>query len=352
MPTAREVLKSVLLALPDMRRVFDQRDAALRDLAAIKGGGATTLDDGEAIRAFLLTFAFVKRGLPPVDGLSPRECAGFLQEMGWRAFAKGVVDAIAASSKDSWVRVNFNGVPLELPRYTLMTMRHCISPQPDGRINMLVETAHWERMRAELSEGSLFLDIGAATGAMSIPFALTVKTDARLVAFEPSRRARDYLAATAARNKAHDPAMKDLRIMACALSDAPGSLSFMELPEDETGDTPFLPEGSRLRVDEADTYENAANYQVDVSTLDALAGELDFASAKKIVMKIDVEGFEAMVLKGGIKTLAAHKPFMAIDIHGTPGGDGTQTTEAAVMAVITPFGYKVERLGHVLVCRA
>jgi FkbM family methyltransferase len=340
----RDLIKSLVLAAPPLRRVFEQRDAALAELAAIRSGSGSTVDAREAVRAFVATFAFAKRGLPPLSSMSDAECNAILQEMGWRAFARGAVDAIAASERDSWFRVLFNGVRLTLPRYTLMTMRHCIFTQPDGTLKMEVETRHWEKLRDELTDGALFLDVGAATGAMSIPFDLSVKKDIAIVAFEPSRRARDWLTATAERNGATRVTVSPL-----ALSDAAGSFEFFELPEDETGDTPFLPEGSRLRAAGEGEAGMGVAYPVTVSTLDAFMATEAPRGRSKLVIKVDVEGFEDKVLTGGLETIARHRPFFAIDIHNFPGR--AESTGPAVRAIAERFPYTVEQHGHVMVLR-
>ena len=43
-----------------------------------------------------------------------------------------------------------------------------------------------------------------------------------------------------------------------------------------------------------------------------------FAARKKTwpdIVKIDVEGYEGRVLKGGAKTFAAHRPFVLLELH-------------------------------------
>jgi FkbM family methyltransferase len=296
-----------------------------------------------AIGNFLGTFAFVK-----IDGIGePAELPSpkvqqLMQELGWRAISRGRVDALAHSTLDSWFMVELNGVRLELPRYTLMTMRHCIKGSADGRVDLLVENAHWEKLFSELSEGTRFLDIGAATGAMSVPFDIAVKDNIRIVAFEPSRRARPYLESTIARNK-----MQNVTVLPVALSDSTGLFEFIELPEDDTGTVPFLPEASRLSTaNETLNYPEQTSYPVEVTTLDSLGEQLRFSDARKLVVKIDVEGFEDKVLQGALETLKLYKPFLAIDIHVHPGSD--KQTDEACKAILVPMGYWIERLAHVM----
>ena len=48
-------------------------------------------------------------------------------------------------------------------------------------------------MKSKFGDNTVFLDIGAASGTMTVPYALSFAEGLRIVAFEPSRRARDYL---------------------------------------------------------------------------------------------------------------------------------------------------------------
>jgi FkbM family methyltransferase len=297
------------------------------------------------MRDFLGTFGFVKTDMPDWRTASPDEALPLAQELGWRAIVQGRFDAIAASSIDSWFRVRLNGVSLLLPRYTLMVMRACLTAGASRELSLLVETAHWEWMKSRFGDNTLFLDIGAAAGTMTIPYALSFPEGLRIVSFEPSRRARDYLDRTLTKNCA-----RNVTVLPFALSDTAGDLSFMELPEDSSGQVPYLPEASRLRLSTEELYPGAVGYDVEVRTLDSLSEQLRLREATTIVAKIDVEGFEAKVLKGALKILERFKPFLSIDIHNHPGR--LDPTDEACMAILRPLGYQFERLGHVLLASA
>ncbi len=305
-------------------------------------------DDGFSeggLRRFVGTFSFAKPGIPNWQFIPLEQMPDLAQELGWRALVRGRLDAIMASQIDAWFKVKLNGVTMVLPRYTLMTMRHCIGASADHIMELLVETNHSDRMKAEFVDGALFLDVGAATGAMTVPYALSLDKNVRIVAFEPSLRARDYLTATLERNHA-----KGVTVLPYALSDGEGSVDFMELPEDEVGDTPFLPEGSRLRTADEQLFAGAKPLTVAVTTLDSLAEQLDYAGATRIIVKIDVEGFEDKVLLGARAMLQRYKPFLSIDIHEHPGT--TKLTDEACQNILLPLGYQIERMGHVMLARA
>lgn len=316
---------------------------AKRDARQAKTASDASWEKG--LRDFLGTFGFVKTDMPDWRTAPPQEALPLAQELGWRAIVQGRIDAIAASSIDSWFRVRLNGVSLLLPRYTLMIMRDCLTASANRELSLLVETAHWEWMKSKFGDNTLFLDIGAAAGTMTVPYALSFPERLRIVSFEPSRRARNYLDRTLTQNGA-----RNVTVLPFALSDAPGDLSFMEFPEDPSGRVPFLPEASRLQLPTEELYPDALGYEVAVRTLDSLSEQLHLSEAETIVMKIDVEGFEDKVLKGALTTLERFKPFLSIDIHNHPGRP--DMTDGACMAILRPFGYQFERVGHVLLASA
>lgn len=135
-------------------------------------------------------------GVGATDALCVQDLNNLAHSLTRRALAYGRAEAVAQSSLDSWFRVKLNGVAFEMPRYTLMTMRHCISGSLDGGIELFVETAHWQRIQQELLGDAVFLDVGAAAGTMCVPYAIAGGSALRTFAFEPSRRARNYLEAT------------------------------------------------------------------------------------------------------------------------------------------------------------
>lgn len=362
----------VVLALPPLRRVKLQRDQLLaerremelrrdqllaehremelqrdqllgekRERLAERVALENRLRD-ESGSAFISVFRFLKPTLQPGDTATSEQRTAVAQELGWRAIAFGAVSAIEASD-EAWFRVELNGVPVVLPRYTLMTMRHCVHLDHAGHIRLLVETDHWQRMRALIEPGTLFLDVGAATGAMTVPYSITVPEGATLVAFEPSRRAMRHLRETLVRNGGSSR----VNLVAAAVSNMQGEAEFFEQPEDPTGEVPFLPESSRLGQRDDAFLSKAEAYSVDVITLDGLAGNLNFADRSRIVIKIDVEGYEVEVLKGATKLLTDHpNVFISTDIHNKPGS--AELTGPDVVSFLSNIGYKIETHGHVI----
>lgn len=257
--------------------------------------------------------------------------------------AKAVRRAVAAMLKSAeqfaWFQVHFNGYDCWLPAGTLRTMSHCYQLGTAGLPQLLVETEHLNWMISKLAPGGTFLDVGAATGATTLPIAMKFGSKVAVSAFEPANTARELLVNTLRRNR-----VEHVEVFDCAVSNFTGNAEFMQYGYDETDQTPFLPEASRLTATSNDT--GGSKYSVPVISLDS---RIDAIKGSPTVIKIDVEGFECLVLDGAQSILRMHRPYLSIDIHQDPF-DPTQMTEGNVRAILERFGYTFEKNGHVLLC--
>jgi FkbM family methyltransferase len=252
-----------------------------------------------------------------------------------------IVHLVRASEPGTYFKVVLNGASVWLPGDTLRTMAHCLHIRSeDGAVILRVETAHLMWMMERLKRGSTFLDVGAATGATTLPVAKRFGASVSIVAFEPSQRARRLLTETLIRNRL------EAEVKAAAVSDRIGDTEFCELPFDDTGNVPWQPESSSLFTAGVPGLA-ARTYTVPVTTLDAVSSTREFAGP--VVVKIDVEEFEVHVLRGAARFLAKHRPHLSIDIHREPFGDG-ETTEAACRKLLLRQGYHFETMGQVLLC--
>ncbi len=245
---------------------------------------------------------------------------------------------IVAAQPDAWFRCDFNGVDAWIPRDTLRTMVHCIHVRENGGIAVRVETGHLAWMMARLEQGGTFVDVGAATGATTLPIAIKFGKKVSVVAFEPATTARRLLGETLERNH-----LRDVSIVPKAVSSAIGTATFAEYGFDETGAVPFLPEASAILAQNIDR-SKARTFEIAVTTLDALLLE----GRSPVVVKIDVEGFEIEVLKGAANFIRQYRPFFAVDIHKLPAGG--EMTEARVREVLGNHQYSFSKLEHVLLC--
>lgn len=145
--------------------------------------------------------------------------------------------------------------------------------------------------------GDYIVDVGANVGLYSILAGKKAGPEGRVLAFEPFPASLDILR----RNRAHNGLDRMMNIFPIALGAArtklalsvhsdPGRNSFGELGQDEI-----------TRID------------VPVDTLDNVLSELN--PPKIDFIKMDVEGFEKMVLEGGQNSLSHYKPTIVFELN-------------------------------------
>jgi FkbM family methyltransferase len=159
-------------------------------------------------------------------------------------------------------------------------------------------------------EGAVVWDIGAHVGYESLSFATLVGPTGRVVAFEPNlANVQEWQ-----RNVAGNPDLAPrMEIRTTALSDVRGTAAFC-VSSDVVGGASSGSHLADVTPPEASTsYEAFGLVQVECALADDLveAGEV----APPALVKIDVEGAEANVLRGAIRTLQSHRPTLLIEVH-------------------------------------
>src|ERR1700691_3168087 len=159
--------------------------------------------------------------------------------------------------------------------------------------------------------GDVVYDVGAHFGYYALLASKLVRTEGRVLAFEPSppNLARLYRHIELNRSS-------NVQVLELAVSDREGSAHF----ETRTG--------SGLGH-----IAPAGPVEVKVTRLDALQG-----SPLPNVMKIDVEGAEVGVLQGAASLLASAKPTIFLSLHG----DGLKK---ACLEILAGYGYTFQDIG-------
>ncbi len=174
------------------------------------------------------------------------------------------------------------------PRYTLTAPRDFLT---DAGIRYLFdkerkgvgyEYATRCFLDAHLQPGDLFIDVGAHWGTMSL-HAATSCADIRVLACEPTPRNIPFLRRWVERNGQSDK----IEIIDAAIADKPGRGCM--LPQSTMGHS----------------LQKAKGGLVEVTTIDRLLADRPDLAHRRVLIKIDVEGTEADVIKGMKKLLAS-----------------------------------------------
>ena len=193
-------------------------------------------------------------------------------------------------------------------------------------------------------EGMLLFDVGANFGIFSLAAA---DAGGRAVAIEPSAIAVTIISAQV---KLNDFA-ESVRVVTAAAGEAEGSLRMLSSGVFSDG---YLSVAKGRREKETTV--------VEVTTLDLLAAKFGVPSH----IKIDVEGYEGAVLRGGKRLLGESSPLIFLELHNemvtASGGDPSfclEELERLGYSVFASNGHPIEKreaLGtpvvRVLACRS
>ncbi len=147
-----------------------------------------------------------------------------------------------------------------------------------------------------LSPGKVFLDVGANLGIYTLVASRIVGETGRVIAFEPSVQSFPGLQRNIALNR-----LTNVTALRAALSEKTGTAYLYHAPD---------PVGNSLCGDP--TWGGEAE-EVPLETLDHVAEQTCLGRVD--VIKIDAEGAEELVLRGGRKVLALMRPVIIFEIN-------------------------------------
>jgi FkbM family methyltransferase len=159
-------------------------------------------------------------------------------------------------------------------------------------------------------KGATVWDVGAHIGYHSLTFAALVGPTGHVIAFEPNPHNID-------RFRQHLERNADLReritLMTCALGNVNGEEDFVFSPEIDDGRST----GSHLKrvftPEEPMAYQSFSQRKISVVTADTLLSDEHVPGPS--IIKIDVEGAEALVLAGAQHLLGSLMPILLIEVH-------------------------------------
>lgn len=181
------------------------------------------------------------------------------------------------------------------------------------------ELRHLERL---VGPTGVFLDIGANLGYYSLELSRRLGPRATMHAFEPNPptydRLRRHIQVNGRQGSiiAHRMALSD-RVGQARMTNLPGNSGATRLDDGEKG------------------------FDVAVSTVDAFVAEQKLERID--AMKLDVEGFEANVLRGAVQSMARFKPHLIVEFWQW-GLDKAGSSAAEVVEVLDRAGYVMHDL--------
>lgn len=149
--------------------------------------------------------------------------------------------------------------------------------------------------------GDVVLDVGANIGTHAIPFTKAAGATGQVIAFEPQRIAFQMLCGNVALN-----GLTTVQCRQAGVGDRPGRIGVPVLAPDESRNFAAVALGGETGGEE-----------VELVTIDSLGLE-----ACRLI-KIDVEGMEAAVIKGARSTIDAHRPLLFVENNTIDGASGT-----------------------------
>ena len=195
-------------------------------------------------------------------------------------------------------------------------------PSNAGYLLGTSEPAIQNFLAAHLKPGMTVYDAGANVGFLSVLAARLVGPEGRVICFEPLPSNANQIEHNARLN-----GFGQIVVRREALGLADGQTRFLVSPDSTMGK---LADSSFAKPEETMVGE----IQVTVRSLDRVVAEEGLP--RPDLIKLDVEGVEGEVLRGGAETLRASRPILLVELHGT---------NAAVAAALGDLDYHASVLG-------
>jgi FkbM family methyltransferase len=187
-----------------------------------------------------------------------------------------------------------------------------------------IETAF---VRRHLRSDSIFLDVGANIGWFTIVASTIVGERGRIHAFEPLPDTAAHLKQTIEANELE--ALVTVHELALSATDGEGFINWSKGTDN--------PGGSFATTQLMNGFESV---RIAFRTLDSLAlGRVDF-------VKLDVEGSEMNVMRGGEKTILGSRPVMLAEVNPTSLRNISGVSPDELIDYVRGHGYRVVMLDH------
>jgi FkbM family methyltransferase len=160
------------------------------------------------------------------------------------------------------------------------------------------ESENYTFLQQQVKTGMQIIDIGAHIGLFSACSSQLTGPTGKIICFEPTPGTFDILKNTLKLNHCDN-----VTAVMAAVSDKEGSATFY------VGETAGCNSNSLVKHK---TGKEQTAYDVRMVTIDSIVSEHSLSPG---LIKIDAEGAELDVLKGGLKTFSDHQPILILGLH-------------------------------------
>jgi len=187
-------------------------------------------------------------------------------------------------------------------------------------------------MDALLEPGMTVVDVGANLGEITLVAARRVGAAGRVLAFEPVDSIADRLDRNVAMND-----LFQVTVLRSGLSDQEGTAEIY------TSLRPFHDHTHHEGLSSlyADEERDSRVQTITLTTLDAACAEQGIGRLD--LLKIDVEGAELAVLRGGEKTIAAMRPWIIVEVNRGTSRNAAVRPEQ-ILELLSAHGYRFFRI--------
>lgn len=192
-----------------------------------------------------------------------------------------------------------------------------------------LELLYIETMLKYIEQGDTVIDIGANEGLWTNALAKKVKENGCVWAFEPVESTFKLL-------KKNTRKYSNINLLKLGVSDKTGSETIVYDP------VATAPPGASI-VTTAKHISNTQNLIKSKIQLDTLDNVLLNKIEKVKFIKVDVEGHELNVIKGGIKTISKHKPILFMEIL-RENWINNAPDQSEVAKLLNSIGYKISQM--------
>lgn len=181
---------------------------------------------------------------------------------------------------------------------------------------------NWDFLSRHISPGMVIYDVGGNRGQMSLFFSKQVGSTGQVLSFEPVPEMYNFLV-----KNIHLNSIKNVSSLNIALSDYEGTAVFMFSKD-------FSTEGKLASPEISPSHGEADSINVIVKRMDSV---LEEGMPVPDIIKIDVEGAAAAVLRGAKNIIEQYYPSIYIELHGPE-------EQQSIKDCLMTNGYHIETL--------